>query len=121
MQKAVYNTKQKGELTFITFEEEGDYIGVCLNFNLVEYGKEPVKLEKSIEEAALSYLEAVRKKGLSDGYLNVGTEKKYIDKLKEIDWTEELNRRTKRSRKAKEPTFFTFKKQPYYNQSLITP
>ena len=32
MQKAVYNTKQKGELTFIVFKENSDYVAVCLNF-----------------------------------------------------------------------------------------
>lgn len=123
MQKTIWNTKQKGELTFLMFREDSDYVAVCLNFDLVEYGKDPKKLWESIQEAALSYLEATKKRGASDEYLNVGTDKKYLDMLKDVEYVAELNKRKKlkKFQKPKKPTYLEFKKQPYEGQALVTP
>ena len=124
MQKAVWNTKQKGVLTFLIFKENSDYVAVCLNFDLVEYGKDPKKLAESIEEAALSYLEAVTKKDLSDEYLNIGTDKKYLEILKKLIYADELKKTTKKTKKAKvssKQSYLEFKKLPYQGQNLITP
>lgn len=125
MRQAVYNTKEKGEIGFILFKEDQDYVAVCLNFNLVEYGKNPKELEKSIEEAALSYLEAVNKKGLPDDYLNVGTEQKYLDIFKNIELSKELYGRKIQSSQRQLETppkkdLISFRKQPYSNNKFIT-
>ena len=85
--KAFYNTKERGRLNILIYKEKEseDYVAVCLNFDIVEHGKNPIELKKSIEEAALCHLEAVRKQNLSDDYLNICPEKKHLDKLREIE------------------------------------
>lgn len=114
--RAFYNTKDKGTMQFLIYKDGNDYAGVCLNFGLEEYGNDPIKLQESIFEAACSYLEAVQKKGLPDEYLNIPPEKKHLDQLKEIVWKEELEKRVKNYINVniqKQPTFFSFTKQPY--------
>jgi len=103
-------------MQFLIYKEREDYIGVCLNFGIEEYGKDPLKLRESIFEASCSYLDAVNKKGLSNEYLNLVPEKKHLDKIKEMEWSEELNQRRNRHKKSspsQEPTYFSFTKQPY--------
>lgn len=83
--RAIYNTKEKGRFHYLIFHEDGGYVAVCLNLNILEYGKDPDKLRKSIEEAALSYLKTVRKKNLSDENLNVVPDKKYLELYKQAN------------------------------------
>ena len=80
---AVYNTKERGRFYFIIFKEKEDFIAVCLNLNIIEYGKSPEKLKNSIEEAAQSHLKTIREKNLSDDNLNIPADKKYFDLLKQ--------------------------------------
>lgn len=122
MMPAVYNTKEKGYIHYIIYKEGDEYIAVCLDFGLIEYEQNPKKLEKSIVEAALSYLAAVRKKNLPDEYLNLPVEKKYRDILKEMEMIVELNKKAsmKTQPPAKEDlTYSTNTKTPYFGQSLI--
>ena len=75
------NTKERGLFRFIVFKEkDDDYCAVCLDLNIVEYGKDPEMLKKSIFEAAFSYLEAVRKENLSDEFLNKPAPKRFWNK-----------------------------------------
>ena len=68
--KATYNTKKSGLFRFLVFQnQDKDYEGVCLELNIVEFGENPDKLMESIQEAAFSLLEAVKKKNLPDDYL----------------------------------------------------
>ncbi len=83
--KGQYNTKEQGLFNFLIYKEDGDYVAVCLNLDIVEYGKDPHKLMESIQEAAASHLEAVRKKNLPDDYLNISTDKKYLDILRRLE------------------------------------
>ncbi|MBU1085373.1 hypothetical protein KKB06_03415, partial [Patescibacteria group bacterium] len=74
----MYNTKRKGILYFITFKEkDGDYCAVCLNLNLIEWGKDIDELEESINEAALSYLNGIIKNNLPNELLNKPAPNKY--------------------------------------------
>ena len=66
----VKNTKEKGLLEFLVYLEKSTYIGVCLTLDIVEEGKDPAKLLKSIQEAATSHVILVIKKNLSDELLN---------------------------------------------------
>jgi predicted RNase H-like HicB family nuclease len=81
------NTKEKGSLRFLICKEGNEYVAVCLELNLIEYGKDPEILINSIEEAAQSYIEAVKNKNLSDDLLNQPAPKKYekIWKLSKIN------------------------------------
>ena len=116
---AVYNTKKSGVLHFIIYKERSEYAAACLNFDLVEYGKNPEKLKKSIYEAATSYLKAVRKKKLSDKYLNLPVDKKYLDILEKIS-IDKLFRKlaTKKRYRHQELSTFSFTNQPYSDNSL---
>jgi hypothetical protein len=62
--KVTYNTKKNGLFRFLVFQnQDKDYEGVCLELNIVEFGKNPDKLMESIQEA-------VKKKNLPDDCLN---------------------------------------------------
>ncbi len=116
---AVYNTKKNGVLHFILYKEKTEYVAVCLNFDLVEYGKNPEKLKKSIHEAATAYLKAVRKKKLSDKYLNLPVDKKYLDILENIRVDKLFRKLTIKKRPAnQELNSFSFTNQPYNNNRL---
>lgn len=80
MIKRIWNTKEKGTMEFIFFEEEGKYIGVCLSFDIVEEGKDLSKLIQSVEDAAKLHLRTVIKKDLSDDLLNRYAPEKYWEK-----------------------------------------
>ena len=72
------NTKNKGSLEFYVYKEKsGDYCAICLTLNLIEWGKDPKKLMNSINEAAISHIVGVIKKGLSDELLNRPAPDKY--------------------------------------------
>lgn len=75
--KAFYNTKKQGVLQFLVFKEKEDFVGVCLNLNIIEYGNNPEKLMKSIVEAAQSLIEGVKSKKLPDDCLNQPAPLKY--------------------------------------------
>ncbi len=116
---AVYNTKKSGVLHFILYKERLEYVAACLNFDLVEYGKNPEELKRSIYEAAKSYLKAVRKKKLSDKYLNLPVDKKYLDILEKIN-IDKLFRKlaTKKKHSDQKLSPFSYTNQPYKNNSL---
>ena len=71
------NTKKKGVIEFLVYKEANAYVGVCLTFDIVEEGKNPVELMKSIREAAELHLETVIKNNLSDRLLNRYAPKEY--------------------------------------------
>ena len=76
--KASYNTKKRGLLRFIVFQEKDkDYKAVCLDLNIIEYGKDPDKLIDSIVEAAHSLINGVIKNKLPDKVLNNPASLKY--------------------------------------------
>ncbi|MBI5469879.1 type II toxin-antitoxin system HicB family antitoxin [Candidatus Kaiserbacteria bacterium] len=64
------NSKQSGTMEFLVYREDSKYVGVCLTFDIVEEGKDPVELMKSIKEAAELHLETVIKNNLPDDLLN---------------------------------------------------
>lgn len=121
------NTKTKGVLHYIIYKDGGDFTAVCLNLNIVEHGEDPEKLKKSIEEAALSYLNAVRKKKLSDDYLNQIPEKKYLEKLNEIQLNNELLGKFSKNKaisislsKSKIPSYYDIKSRPYSRNNFAS-
>lgn len=123
MFKAYLNTKDKGFFTYIMYKEDEDYVAVCLNLNLVEYDSDPKKLKHSIEEASLSYLKTVKTKKLPDDYLNQIPEKRFLDKLKEIEYTSELINKSIKKRipitQNNKPSYFTLINLPYKGQRIV--
>ena len=64
------NTKESGIIEFLTYKEGDAFVGVCLTFDIVEEGTDPVELAKSLKEAAELHLETVIKNNLPDDLLN---------------------------------------------------
>ena len=71
------NTKKSGVIELLVYKETDTYVGVCLTFDIVEEGNNPVELMKSIREAAELHLETVIKSNLSDELLNRYAPKEY--------------------------------------------
>lgn len=57
-------------MEFLVYKENDKFIGVCLTFDIVEEGHDPIALMKSIEEASMLHLEIVIKENMSDDLLN---------------------------------------------------
>ena len=109
------NTKKRGLFRFVIFQEkDGDYCAVCLNLNLIEWGKDLDELEESIKEAATSYLSGVIEKNLPDELLNRSAPDKYW-KLAQ----QRCEPIIKVKPKVNKLSFFNFVNQPYSNGSLI--
>ena len=112
--KTIYKGKKKGAFCFIVYKEGQDYIAVCLNLNLIEYGKSAEKVKASIEEAAFAHLETVRKEKLPDQYLNIPAPEKYWNKLNEAQLTQPKNVMRKKEISSRiHPVFFQITQQPY--------
>lgn len=115
--KLIYNTKERGIFYFLTFKDkDSGFVAVCLNLNIIEYGKDPEILKASITEAAFSYLEAVRAKNLSDENLNKIVPEKYLNAL--LEEAKSLKRTISKPTKAKniksiKPDYFEYTKHPY--------
>ncbi|OGD67555.1 hypothetical protein A3F08_00815 [Candidatus Berkelbacteria bacterium RIFCSPHIGHO2_12_FULL_36_9] len=81
------NTKTRGQLRFVIYKRLKDkyFTGVCLDLDIVEQDEDPVKLKKSLEEAAQGYLETVAKNNLNDQLLNKQAPKKYKKILENLE------------------------------------
>lgn len=73
------NTKEKGLIEFLVYPEANKFVGVCLTFDIVEEGADPVQLMESIKEAAVLHLEIVQKENMSNELLNRFAPEEYWD------------------------------------------
>lgn len=75
------NTKERGVVEFLIMCEEGNdkFIGVCLTFNILQEGDDPMDLLQELREAAKLHVETVIEKNLPDTLLNRPAPKKYWD------------------------------------------
>lgn len=71
------NTKSRGTMHFLLIKEEAKVLGVCLDFNIIEEGKNILEVRKNLENAAFLHLQTVREKKLSDNLLNRHASEKY--------------------------------------------
>ena len=102
------NTKEKGTIEFLVYPKNGHYIGVCLTFDIIEEGDNPVSLMKNIEEAAELHLEVVIKENMSDDLLNRYAPEEYWQKYYSV-----LNS----AKKSPKSSFFI--RSPYNNQPAV--
>lgn len=83
------NTKERGTIEYLVYKEGDTFVGVCLSFDIVEEGINPIELMNSIKEAAYLHLDTVIKEKLSDDLLNRYAPeeywKKYFEIAKEIE------------------------------------
>lgn len=92
------NTKEKGIIRFLICKEGKDLVAVCLDLNIIEYGKNLDDLKNSIEEAAQSYLDTVRSENLSDDFLNQTAPEKYWKKWETLQKRSLIRNTPKKSR-----------------------
>ena len=109
MIKRPKNTKKEGIIEYIVYKEGKSYIGVCLTFDIVEEGKNPTELAKSIKEAAKLHLETVIKNKLSDNLLNRYAPKEYWDKY--FDSAKKLEKSTTNAFPIRSPYYQTLTPQ----------
>jgi predicted RNase H-like HicB family nuclease len=76
----IHNTKEAGTVEFLVYKEADIYVGVCLTFDIVEEGEDPVTVMKSIEEAAKLHLNTVVNNNMSDDLLNRYAPNEYWEK-----------------------------------------
>lgn len=81
--KAV-NTKKSGIVRFLYIKYEDRVVGVCLDFNILEEGKNFDEVRKHLETAAKLHLITVCKKKLSDDLLNRHAPKKYWELYEQL-------------------------------------
>lgn len=64
------NTRHTGNVRSVIFQEDGEWFGAALEFNLVEKGSSPQEASLLLDEAILGYIEAAQKSKLSIHVLN---------------------------------------------------
>lgn len=64
------NTKQVGKLRMFVYKTANEYVGVCLELNLVVREKTQKQAIKHIIDMSLGYIETVNKENLNDKFLN---------------------------------------------------
>lgn len=55
------NTLARGRYRWIIFKDGKEWVGAALEFNIIVTGDDPRVVEADLQEAAVGYLEAVRK------------------------------------------------------------
>lgn len=77
------NTKKRGKFTLFVYQEKPNYyIGVNLDFDLIQEGKTALETMERIKEVSLGYLETIMKKNLSNELLNRPAPKEYWEKYR---------------------------------------
>lgn len=64
------NTRNSGQVRSVIFQEDGEWFGVALEFNIVEKGDSPQEVSAMLDNAVIGYVEAAHKGKLSISVLN---------------------------------------------------
>lgn len=80
------NTLQKGSVRTIIFKEKGTWVGVALEFNIVETGDDPREVLFMLDEAIRGYVESARKSKIrTTTILNQTADKEYETLWKNLE------------------------------------
>lgn len=73
------NTKDRGTMRFLYLRLKGEaaFVGVCLDFNILEEGTDLERVKMNLRNASLLHLQTVQEKNLSDDLLNRHAPEKY--------------------------------------------
>jgi predicted RNase H-like HicB family nuclease len=74
---AFLNTPHSGNVRSIIFQENGEWFGVALEFNIVETGTSPQEVSVLLDEAIQGYIEAAQKSKHSIRVLNQDVDPEY--------------------------------------------
>ena len=87
------NTKKQGKFTLFVYPEKPNYyIGVCLEFDLIQEGKTIPEAMEKIKSASISYLKTVIKFNMDDDLLNKRAPKEHWKKFRNFLKAEEKRR-----------------------------
>ncbi|MHB8661016.1 MAG: hypothetical protein ACYC75_03770 [Minisyncoccota bacterium] len=67
---AFKNTQKSGKVRNVIFQENGEWFGAALEFNIVETGDSPQEVFLLLDNAIKGYVESVNKNKLSISILN---------------------------------------------------
>lgn len=95
------NTPENGSVRSIIFEQNGEWFGVALEFNIVETGTSPQEVSLLLDEAIEGYIAATDKSKLSIGVLNQEVEPEY-----EALWQQGITERKGLYRRSEQPLTF---------------
>lgn len=84
------NTAKTGSVRSIIFQENGEWFGVALEFNIVETGSTPQEVSVLLDEAIQGYIEAAQKSKHSIRVLNQEVDPDY-----EVLWDTGISDRKK--------------------------
>ena len=73
------NTYQKGSVRTIIFKDKNVWVGVALEFNLVETGDDPREVFLMLDEAIRGYVISAKKSKIRPSILNQVSDKEYED------------------------------------------
>jgi len=110
------NTKKQGKFILFVYQEKPNYyIGVNLNFDLIQEGKTPEETMQRLKDASLNYLKTIIKKNYPDDLLNKPAPKEYWIKFEKFLKREvkEIKKRTETLKKELEE-----KKRKYWETYL---
>lgn len=79
--KNVRNSKDLGAATVFIYPNKGTYIGVCLEFDLIDDDRDKEILEARMKERVRSYVNYIEKKNFDDSFLNRPAPKRYWNKF----------------------------------------
>ena len=90
------NTYESGTLTFLYIQDKkrGNFIGVCLEFDLEVEAKTFLEVQEKIEDYAKLWLENVRVNKLSEELLNKAAPEKYWKIVNELEEQRKSRTRT---------------------------
>lgn len=110
------NTKKKGKFTLFVYPEKPNYyVGVCLEFDLIQEGKSPIETMERIKEATINYLKTVIEFNMSDDLLNQPAPMKYWEKYRKL-----LKKETEATKeRAKGIPWEEFLQEQIYNPEFL--
>lgn len=79
------NTYQKGSVRTIIFKENNLWVGVALEFNIVETGDDPREVFLMLDEAIRGYIISAKKSKIRPSILNQTSDKEYEDLWKNLN------------------------------------
>ncbi len=79
------NTLKKGSIRTIIFQEDNEWFGVALEFNIVEHGNDPREVMIMLDEAIRGYVQSARKANLGLHVLNQTPDVEYESLWKKLE------------------------------------
>ncbi len=109
------NTKKQGKFTLFVYPEKPKhFIGVCLEFDLIQEGKNVQEAMENIKKATWNYLKTIIKKKWPDDLLNRPAPREYWKKYKIY-----LNSLKKREEEKKRLMWQEILQQYLYTPSIL--